>query len=73
MAEQEKQQIAGLVIDQNQRVDDWNPAVGYSGVTRIERADENGEMARVPWFAIYVDDKLVSRVNGKYVVEVCYV
>lgn len=34
---------------------------------------ENGEMAAVIWFAIYSGDKIVRRVNGKFVESVVYV
>jgi hypothetical protein len=64
--------ISGLVIDDNQRAYDWNPTVGNNGITKIVAYDEAGEMAYVPWFAIYADDNLVRRVNGKYVVEISY-
>lgn len=68
----DKRPISSLVIDYTQRVPDWNPAVGLNGVTKIATYDEYGEMAHVPWFAIYVDDKIVWRVNGRYVVEIYY-
>lgn len=68
----DKRSISSLAIDYNQRVHDWNPAVGLSGVTCIAAYDEAGEMAYVPWFAIYVGDEIIWRVNGKYVVEVYY-
>jgi hypothetical protein len=64
--------IRTLVIDYDQRVRDWNPLVGSNGITKIERSYENGEVARVPWFDIYVGEELSWRVNGKYVVEVGY-
>ncbi len=64
--------ITNLVIDYVQRVSDWNPTVGSNGVTKIEAYDETGEMSYVPWFAIYVGEEIVWRVNGKYVVEVGY-
>lgn len=63
--------ITSLVIDYNQRVRDWNPTVG-NGVTKIEAYNEFGEHEYVIWFAIYIGDQLVRRVNGKYVVEVSY-
>lgn len=64
--------ISSLVIDYNQRVHDWQPTVGRNGVTKIEAYDETGQMAYVSWFAIYVGDEAVWRVNGNYVVEVGY-
>lgn len=64
--------ITSLVIDYGQRVHDWNPIVGSNGVTKIAVYDEYGEMSYVPWFAIYVGEEIVWRVNAKYVVEVCY-
>lgn len=64
--------ISGLVVDYNQRVHNWNIAVGNNGVSKIESYDECGEMSYVPWFAIYVGDQITWRVNGKYVVEISY-
>ena len=46
--------------------------VGRYGVTRISVVDENGEMAHVPWFEVWLDDALYARVNSKYVSEVLY-
>ncbi len=64
--------ISSLVIDYSQRVHDWNPMVGVNGITKIEAYDEPGQMAYVAWFAIYVGDAVIWRVNGLYVVEVGY-
>lgn len=70
-ATSDKRQISSLVIDYNQRVRDWNPAVGTDGVTNIAAYDENGYLTET-WFAIYVGEELVWRVNGKFVVAVNY-
>ena len=35
--------------------------VGYGGVTKITPYYENGQMAAVPWFAIYIGDVLIAR------------
>lgn len=64
--------ITSLVIDSNQRVQDWNPTVGRDGVTKIEAYNEFGEGDYVIWFAIYTGEEITWRVNGKYVVEVGY-
>jgi hypothetical protein len=42
------------------------------GITKIVCYKESGEMSHVPWFAMYQDDKIVRRVNGKWVIEVWY-
>jgi hypothetical protein len=68
----ETRTISSLAIDYNQRVADWNPSLGANGVTKIEAYDEVGQMAYVPWFAIYVGNEIVRRVNAVYVVEVVY-
>jgi hypothetical protein len=47
--------------------------VGRFGVTKISAVDENGEMARVPWFEVWKGESLYARVNAKYVSEVLYV
>lgn len=68
----EDRPISGLVIDSNQRVHDFNPFVGQNGITRIEAYNEFGERDYIIWFAIYVGQEIIWRVNGKYVVEVGY-
>jgi hypothetical protein len=40
--------------------------------TKIVPYEENGEMANVVWFAVYVDDLIVKRVNSKFVLSVNY-
>lgn len=68
----ETREVKGLAVDYDQRVADWNPAVGSNGVTKIQAYDEPGQSAYVAWFAIFVGDEIVRRVNGHYVVEVVY-
>lgn len=46
--------------------------VGTDGVTGIELNHANGQMAKVPWFAIRKGDVLVSRVNAAHVAQVDY-
>lgn len=43
------------------------------GYTKIVPYHENGEMSPVVWFAVLKNDKVVSRVNSKYVQCVDYV
>lgn len=38
-------------------------AVGRENVTKIELYFENGQMAEVPWLAIYEEDVIAFRVN----------
>ena len=64
--------ISSLVIDYLQRVHDWTPIVGRSGVTKIEAYNEFSGADYVLWFAIYTGEEITWRVNGKYVVEVGY-
>lgn len=35
--------------------------VGVNGVTRIEAYDENGQMAMVPWVAVFKGDQICCR------------
>jgi hypothetical protein len=45
--------------------------VGFHDVERIEVVQENGQMARVPWFAVYgADDLLICMVNAAHVQQV---
>jgi len=64
--------ITSLVIDYNQRAHRFVTTVGCDGVTEIEGYHEFGESDAVLWFAIYVNEEIVWRVNGRYVVEVGY-
>lgn len=45
---------------------------GVNGVTEIEAYAENGEMAPVIWFKIWMGDHLYARVNGKHIETVYY-
>ena len=38
-------------------------AVGRDGITKIEVYLENGQMAQVPWLAVYRGDSIATRVN----------
>jgi hypothetical protein len=46
--------------------------VGVLGTEKIEAYGEAGEMAQVPWFAVWKDGVISQRVNGKYVDCVTY-
>lgn len=41
--------------------------LGHDGVTRIEAYDENGELAAVPWVAVFKGDDLVLRTAARHV------
>ena len=41
-------------------------------ITAIVPYHENGEMAPVVWFAIYMNEKILNRVNSKFVTTVRY-
>jgi hypothetical protein len=64
--------IYSLVIDYNQRAHIFQHFVGGEGVTKIEPYNEFAGSDYVLWFAIYVGEEIVWRVNGRYVVEVGY-
>ena len=38
--------------------------VGFSGITRIVAYGENGDMALVPWLAVYKGEHLHSRIKA---------
>ena len=46
--------------------------VGQVGVSAICAYEEYGEMAMVPWFAVYSGDQIIARCNGKHVECVKY-
>ena len=68
----EKREISSLVIDESQRVHDWMPCVGINGITKIEGYNEFAGPEYVLWFAIYVGEEIVWRINARYIVEVGY-
>jgi len=68
----DERQITGLVIDYNQRVHDWQPAVGKDGVTKIDGYLEFGQGEYCLWFAIITEEGIGWRVNARYVVEISY-
>lgn len=41
--------------------------VGELGITNIIAYDENGDMAYVPWLAVFRNDKLIMRCPAKQV------
>lgn len=68
----EQREISSLVIDYNQQAHRFQHIVGSNGVTKIEGYNEFAGPEYVLWFAIYVGEEIIWRVNGKYVVEVGY-
>ena len=44
-----------------------NFCVGRGGVDRITVCMEYGQEAKVPWFAIWVDGRVVTKVNAVHV------
>ncbi len=47
--------------------DETGWTVGRAGVTKIEAYDENGEMAMVPWLAVYIDNHICVRIPARRV------
>jgi len=45
--------------------------VGEDGITKIEAYEENGQMAPVPWIAVYREGELHRRIPAREVV-ICY-
>ena len=55
--------ITSLVIDEAQRVRNWNINIGSNGVTKIEPYNEFAGPDWFLWFAIYVGEEIVWRVR----------
>lgn len=65
----DEQPISHLVVDESQRVSDWNLCVELGGISKITPYREtDGSL----WFSLYIGEKMIRRVNGKFVVEVGY-
>ena len=67
--------ITSLVIDWTQQADRHPQLirrVGEGGITKIEAYNEFAGPDWFLWFAIYVGEEIVWRVNGRYVVEISY-
>ena len=60
------------VIESLQLPDGAMIGVGDMGITKIVAYREFGEYSYVPWFAIYTNDEILSRVNAKCVESVIY-
>lgn len=45
-------------------------AAGINGVTKIVVVMEYGQMAAVPWFAVWDDHKIISKHNGAHIESV---
>lgn len=41
-------------------------------ISKIVRYNENGEMAPVAYYHVFVGEKMISNVNGKYVQRIDY-
>lgn len=54
-------------------VDDDYFRVGEGGTTKIVVVMENGQMAGVPWFAVFAGDKLRGKFNAALVNSVEYI
>ena len=52
---------------------DVGAEVGYQGTTRIVPYEEVGQMALLPWLAVYKGDHLASRLNAAEMAEIRYV
>lgn len=66
---EDNREIKALSCDLAQHT--WR--IGVSGVTKIEAYGECGHMAKIPWFAVWVDGKLSLRMDshGKSVSYSC--
>jgi len=53
-------------------IDDSCFKVNEKGVTKIEAYTECGEMAPIVWFKVYFDNKMMQRVNSKYIATIQY-
>lgn len=70
----DNQPIQSLVIDSSQRIANTGlvVSVGINGVTKIEAYNEFAGPDYVLWFAVYVGERIIKRVNSRFVVEVGY-
>jgi len=48
------------------------PVGPIAGITKIIPYEECGEMTKVVWFEILRDEIVITRINGKYVMEITY-
>jgi len=56
---QDKREIESVWVVTNNEEGYWK--VGSSGITKIEIYEESGQMAPVPWCAVYKGDDIVCR------------
>lgn len=60
----EGQEVAGIYFAYNEEDGQSSFLTGVSGVEKITVVLENGQMAGVPWFAVWKDGKIDSKWNG---------
>ena len=65
-------EITSLAVDSGHSVHGPLFIVGTNGITKIEAYNEFAGPDYVLWFAIFVGQDIIWRVNGRYVVEVSY-
>ena len=67
--------VTGIVIDPRpivQVIAAGGRIVGPHGVTKIVPYSEDGQMAGVPWLAVYRDEVIIMRVNCATVESIHY-
>jgi len=64
---QDKRPITAITYDDGS----WTK-VGEAGVTTIQGYYESGQMAAIPWLAVYVGEEMVSRIPATAVIGVHY-
>ena len=53
------------VVLRSGNIEDYeNYTVGRNGITKIKQYFENGQMAAVPWFAIYKGENIITRMDA---------
>ena len=63
----DKREIKSLQLPDGEMI-----GVGNRGITKIVAYCEPGEYCGVPWFAVYTNNEILSRVNAKCVESVIY-
>lgn len=60
----DNREIDEVILRSLDSADDTSFKVGRNGITEIKQYFENGQMAAVPWFAIYKGENIFTRMDA---------
>lgn len=68
----DEREISAIIAETHDETNYWDTRSSSGHCDKITVEGANGEMAAVPWFAVWKDGQVACRVNAKYVYCVDY-